>query len=205
MVFKKFDHISLNFLFGMSDKALTIRCVFLSTVEASRGKLFFLVSLTGQPLPEDYEPTMYETFKRTYKYKGGDIKFQLWDTSGQEEYEKLRPMSYAKCDVAVLVCSLNSKKSLNGLEKYVNEIKEYANNSTRVLIGLQLDPKYADEEESNPEPVSDSEMEEWAKKNGITATLKHTVKSGENVDGIYDFFAENYIATHPQDKGCNIA
>lgn len=190
----------------MSGKALTIRCVFLSTEEVTRTKLYFLVALTGQPLPEEYEPTMYETFKRTYKYKGGDIQFHLWDTSGQEEYARLRPMSYAKCDVAVLVFSLNSKKSLNGLEKYLTEISEYANNSTRVLIGLQLDPKYADEEDNNnQEPVSDSEMEEWAKKNGIKATLKHTVKSGENLDSIYDFFAENYIATHPQDKGCNIA
>lgn len=182
----------------------TIRCVFLSSEEASQAKLYFLLTLAGQPLPEDYEPTIYENFKRIYKYKGQDIQFHLWDTSGQDENNRLRPMAYAKCDVAVMVFLLKNKKSLTDLEKYVKEVKEYADNSTRVLIGLQLEKKDEDEE-GNPEPVSDSEMEEWAKQNGITATRKYTIKNGDNLDSFYEFFAENYIATHQKDKGCNIA
>ena len=188
----------------MSSKSFTIRCVFLSSEEATQAKLYFLLTLAGQPLPEDYEPTIYENFKHIYKYKGEDIEFHLWDTSGQEEYDRLRPMSYAKCDVAVMVYLLNNKKSLDDLEKFVKEVKQYADKSTRVLIGLELEHKNEDEE-GNSEPATDSEIEEWAKQNGINATLKHTVKSGENLDNIFEFFAENYIATHPKDKGFSIA
>ena len=183
---------------------ITIRCVFMSDAEAMLAKSHFLIALSGEPLPEDYEPTIFKNYKHDFQYNGQNIEMHLWDTSGQEEYDRLRPMSYAKCDIAVLIFSLNNKKTLTNLDKYVKEVKEYADNSVRILVGINLEKKDDDDDTVN-DPVSDSEIEEWAQKNGMNATLKHTLKSGENMDKVFDFFAENYIAIKKKDKQCNIA
>lgn len=181
---------------------IIVRCVFLSSVDAAEEKTHFLYALSGDPLPEDYEPTIFETKKLNFKYNGQNIGMHLWDTRGQEEDAKLRPMSYAKCGIAVLVFSMNNKKTLNDLDIYVKEIKEYADDSCRILVGVTLEKK-GDQEVNDP--VSDNEMEEWAQKNGMNATLKQTIKSGESLEKVCEFFAEKYLATKNKDKQCNIA
>lgn len=191
----------------MSDKAIPIRCVFVSTKEASRAKKHLVYTASGDPITDDYEPGVVENHCLDINYKGQNFKVHLWDTSGQEEYDKLRPMSYAKCDVAVMIYRPENKKSLTGLDLYVKEVKEYADNSTRVLVGVDLDKKEDDEEDDgNKEPVTDADVEEWAKQNGIYATTKQTVKDGEKYEKLIEFFVENYLATHKKEKdNCLIA
>ena len=53
--------------------------------------------------PEHYIPTVFETDVKNVEVDGEQVELTLWDTAGQEEYEKLRPLSYNQSDV-VLVC-----------------------------------------------------------------------------------------------------
>ena len=62
--------------------------------------------------PEDHIPTIFETdiaklifTDEDYikKEKVDEIEFSLWDTAGQESYDRLRPLSYPSSDV-VLIC-----------------------------------------------------------------------------------------------------
>ena len=46
---------------------------------------------------------MFETDVKNVEVDGEQVELTLWDTAGQEEYEKLRPLSYSQSDV-VLVC-----------------------------------------------------------------------------------------------------
>jgi Ras homolog gene family, member B len=47
----------------------------------------------------------------------------LWDTAGQEDYDRLRPLSYPNTDVVLVVFSVDSPDSLeNVAEKWVPEV-----------------------------------------------------------------------------------
>ena len=53
--------------------------------------------------PTEHLPTVFETTSTNLTVDGKDFELTLWDTAGQEEYDRLRPLSYQKADV-VLVC-----------------------------------------------------------------------------------------------------
>ena len=44
--------------------------------------------------PKDYVPTIFENYDAEVSLDGKKIRLGLWDTGGQDEYERLRPLSY---------------------------------------------------------------------------------------------------------------
>ncbi|XP_055640698.1 ras-like GTP-binding protein RhoL isoform X3 [Toxorhynchites rutilus septentrionalis] len=59
----------------------------------------------------------------------------LWDTAGQEDYERLRPLSYPNTDCFLICYSISSKTSFdNVLSKWYPEIRHFAPNVPIVLV-----------------------------------------------------------------------
>lgn len=52
-----------------------------------------------------HDTTVFDNFNAIEKYQDHNVNINLWDTAGQEEYEKLRPLSYPGTDVFI-VCHL---------------------------------------------------------------------------------------------------
>jgi small GTP-binding protein len=50
------------------------------------------------------------------------INLGLWDTAGQEEFNKLRPLSYPQTDVFLIVFAVNEPSSFNNAIKKVRLI-----------------------------------------------------------------------------------
>lgn len=46
--------------------------------------------------------TVFDNFNAIEKYQDHNVNINLWDTAGQEEYEKLRPLSYPGTDVFIV-------------------------------------------------------------------------------------------------------
>jgi Rho family, other len=53
-------------------------------------------------------------------YDGKDIELALWDTAGQEEYDRLRPLSYPESDVILIVFSVDFPTSLANVQDKVS-------------------------------------------------------------------------------------
>lgn len=47
------------------------------------------------------------------------MQLALWDTAGQEEYERLRPMSYAKAHVILIAFAVDTPDSLDNVANKV--------------------------------------------------------------------------------------
>ena len=61
------------------------------------------------------------------EFQGKSIKFEIWDTAGQEKYRALTKIFYKDAGVAILVYDITRKESFDEIQKYwYNQIKEYA-------------------------------------------------------------------------------
>lgn len=52
-------------------------------------------------------------------FEGKEIELALWDTAGQEEYDRLRPLSYPESDVILIVFSIDFPTSLANVQDKV--------------------------------------------------------------------------------------
>jgi Rho family protein len=55
-------------------------------------------------------------------YDGKKVELALWDTAGQEEYDRLRPLSYPESHVILVVFSIDFPVSLANVEDKVRPI-----------------------------------------------------------------------------------
>lgn len=54
------------------------------------------------------------------------VELALWDTAGQEDYDRLRPLSYPDTDVILMCFSVDSPDSLENIpEKWTPEVSCY--------------------------------------------------------------------------------
>ena len=68
------------------------------------------------------------------------VELALWDTAGQEDYDRLRPLSYPDTDVILMCFSIDSPDSLQNIpEKWVPEVKHFCPNVPIVLVGNKKD------------------------------------------------------------------
>ena len=71
---------------------------------------------------------MFEDYKQS-------IKFEIWDTAGQEKYRSLAKVFYKTASVCILVYDICRKASFEELKKYwINEVKANASSNLCNLI-----------------------------------------------------------------------
>jgi len=71
---------------------------------------------------------------------GVPVSLGLWDTAGQEDYDRLRPLSYPQTDVFLICFSVVSPSSFeNVTSKWCPEIKHHCPDAPILLIGTKID------------------------------------------------------------------
>lgn len=75
-------------------------------------------ALTG-PRAQAYIPTVFENYVTLVQFEGKLVELALWDTAGQEEYDRLRPLSYPESDVILIVFSVDFPTSLANVQDKV--------------------------------------------------------------------------------------
>ena len=49
------------------------------------------------------------------------VRLQLWDTAGQEDYDRLRPLSYPDSHVILICFAVDSPDSLDNVQEKVRD------------------------------------------------------------------------------------
>ncbi|RVW95913.1 Rac-like GTP-binding protein 7 [Vitis vinifera] len=174
-----------------------IKCV--TVGDGAVGKTCMLISYTSNTFPTDYVPTVFDNFSANVVVDGSTVNLGLWDTAGQEDYNRLRPLSYRGADVFLLAFSLISKASYENIsKKWIPELRHYAPTVPIVLVGTKLDLR--DDKQyliNHPgaTPISSAQAshrsagktgEELKKMIGAVTYIECSSKTQQNVKAVFD-------------------
>lgn len=83
---------------------------------------------------QKYVPTVFENYitQTTHSPTGKAVELALWDTAGQEEYDRLRPLSYPETDLLFVCFAIDCP---NSLENVMDKVRA----ATRTSIPFQTD------------------------------------------------------------------
>ncbi|KAI8916001.1 ras-related C3 botulinum toxin substrate 2 [Gorgonomyces haynaldii] len=116
------------------------------------GKTSLIARYTTNTFPKDYIPTVFENRQTQLSVGNQRVDMALWDTAGQDDYSRLRPLSYTDVNVFVLCFSIDCRESFDNIEKkWIPEIKHYCPNVPILLVGLKADLRDDDNPELVPE------------------------------------------------------
>lgn len=64
-------------------------------------------------------PTVFENYVTDCRVDGKSVQLALWDTAGQEDYERLRPLAYSKAHVILIGFAIDTPDSLDNVKHKV--------------------------------------------------------------------------------------
>ncbi|XP_044492191.1 rac-like GTP-binding protein RAC2 isoform X2 [Mangifera indica] len=165
-----------------------IKCV--TVGDGAVGKTCLLISYTSNTFPTDYVPTVFDNFSANVLVDGQTVNLGLWDTAGQEDYNRLRPLSYRGADIFLLAFSLISRPSYENIsKKWVPELRHYAPSVPIVLVGTKLDLR-EDRQFQLDYPgactISTEQGQELKKQIGALAYVECSSKTQQNVKAVFD-------------------
>ncbi|XP_077015884.1 rho-related GTP-binding protein RhoF [Tamandua tetradactyla] len=104
------------------------------------GKTSLLMVYSQGSFPEHYAPSVFEKYTASVTVGGKEVTLNLYDTAGQEDYDRLRPLSYQNAHL-VLICYdvMNPTSFDNVLIKWFPEVTHFCRGTPLVLIGCKTD------------------------------------------------------------------
>ena len=111
------------------------------------GKSSIILTWTQEKFPTLHEPTVLDTWNGTKLYKGNEVNLTIYDTAGHEDLGRIRPIAYNNTDCFLICYSINNRESFkNATTKWLQEIKNTAQQAPYILVGTKSDLRKQAEE-----------------------------------------------------------
>merc|ERR1711991_144797 len=104
------------------------------------GKTAMLISYIENRFPIDYVPTVFDNHMSAVSVDGKPYSVDLWDTAGQEEYKRLRALSYPDTDVFLICYSVVNPTSYENVkQQWIPELKHHCVSAHIIVVGTKTD------------------------------------------------------------------
>jgi len=148
--------------------------------------------------PEEHVPTVFDTYVQDVRFGPSNtaVQLALWDTAGQEDFDRLRPLCYADSDIVLICFSLDNYDSLeNVVEKWQPEVLQYTGHLRvpYILVGTKRDLRGP-----RGTGVSYLEGEAIARRIGARGYIECSARYNEGVLEVFQFAAKE--ACRPRQK-----
>jgi len=174
------------------------------------GKTCLLIVFSKGTFPEVYVPTVFENYVADVEVDGKRVELALWDTAGQEDYDRLRPLSYPDSHVILICFAIDSPDSLENVqEKWIAEVMHFCARLPIILVAckkdLRRDPKTLDDlRRTSQRPVAPEEGQAVAQKIGARHYLECSARTGEGVREVFQYATRAALVSQGKRKssGC---
>ncbi|XP_077690740.1 rho-related GTP-binding protein RhoF isoform X2 [Eretmochelys imbricata] len=155
------------------------------------GKTSLLMVYAKGAFPEKYAPSVFEKYTTSITVGNKEVILNLYDTAGQEDYDRLRPLSYQNTNM-VLICYdvMNPTSYDNVLIKWYPEISHFCRGVPLILIGCKTDLRKDKEHlrklmSSEQEPITYTQGEAACQQMKAQAYLECSAKCRENIEDVF--------------------
>jgi len=171
------------------DDGAETRIKLVAVGDGAVGKTSMLISFAKGDFPETYIPTVFENYTAPIDHNDKKILLHLWDTAGQEDYDRLRPLSYPGSDIVILCFSLVTESSFDSVrEKWYPEVDHYVKDVPTILVGTKSDlrdAKLPDPSTNEYNPVDNEKAQEMANSIGAEKYIEVSAKTGHNLQQLF--------------------
>jgi len=179
----------------------SLKCVVVGA--GAVGKTCLLISYASNTFPEDYVPTVFDTYNATVTWNDEPLSLGLWDTAGQEDYDRIRPLSYPDTNVFLVCFSVVNPNSFDNVtSKWVPELRLHCSEAPIILVGTKIDLR-GDTDVLKKLALKDLQpkiMEDGDKLKEEIGAVGYCECSAKSQEGLKEVFQKAIEATNPKPK-----
>jgi len=100
---------------------------------------------------------VFENYTTEVHLNNRKYVLMLFDTAGQEDYDRLRPLSYDQADVIIICYDVTCPSSIENVEiRWIPEIHHFCPNAPIILVGCKTDLRNEEKTDNLCSRVRDS-------------------------------------------------
>ena len=170
------------------------------------GKTCLLFAFKDDRFIPSHDATIFDTYVADIQVDGKTVNFHwnllsidtfsqidlaLFDTAGQEDYDRLRPLSYPDTSVVLICFSVDSPVSLNSVtERWIPEIRHFCGQCPIILVAckkdLRYDPDTIDKlKQDGSKPITTEMGKQVAGQIKANAYMECSAKTREGVQDLF--------------------
>ena len=173
--------------------------------DASTGKTSIINRIIDNPFNDNYEVSIGIDFmSKNIRFRGQNIKIQIWDSAGQEKYKGLIPSYVRNSSIVFIVYDVSNRSSFDNVPNWISFVKNIE--KTKMILVVNKTDLQREVQTNEGEELSKNEemlfFECSAKSNDNIKNLFYSSIAGLPTFGVFeDAEKENLIKELLEENG----